>query len=348
MSDATPELALPPETLAALKKKHVEFLEARLTGEAARDDWTRSFRAGYAWALGLELKKVVDPEALTDGIVKALTENSVKRVFAPVMRDLNRRVLRSLRKDDAKLGDYVPKDARVEIDGLLERPDLVPARIVRRVFEQEAIEDAIRDMLYDGLKEFNETVNPFFADWGLPALLKRMPIGGGAVMKSLGAMRGEFDKRLDPEIKKFLLAFSRKAKEKLAETFVTKQDDPKVITLRKNVVAALYEESLAELLAGIDDAAAAKTEIATEHVVLATLRSQRPKERLRQGIAALLEEHGDGTVGDWLRGAGVTEEPDLDAWAALLWPHVERALASPVSRAFFEKITSEFYDGLGG
>ncbi len=340
------DLALTPAQLEALKRKHVAFLAARLGSDAARADWVRSFRDGYAWVLGLRLRDVIDPVVLTEGITNALTADSVKTFFAPIARDIHLRVLASMKTDRALLGDYVPAPARLAIDVLLERPDLVPERLVRTLFDQEAIEDAIRDMLYDGLKEFNETVNPFFADWGLPALIKRMPIGSGTILKSMGAMRGEFDKRLDPEIRKFLLAFSRKAKGKLADLFVKKGDDPKFVELRKNVVSFLYSQSMSELLGGIDESAAKNAQIATEHVYLETLRREYPRARLQQEVAAFLKEHGDATIGEWLAGIGATGEPDLDAWANLLWPDVKRGLESPVARAFFEKLTNEFYDGL--
>jgi hypothetical protein len=339
-------VALSPETLEALRKEHVAFLAARLVSDAAREDWVRSFREGYAWVLGLHVSDVLDPVALTDGVTKALTEDSVKALFAPVAHDLHRRVLASMKTDKAPLGAYVPAQARLAIDDLLERDDLVPEQLVRNVFDQEAIEDAIRDILYDGLKEFNETVNPFFADWGLPALLKRMPIGGGTILKSMSAMRGEFDKRLDPEIRKFLLAFSRKAKVKLADLFVKKSDDPKFIELRKNVVSFLYSQSMSELLSGIGDDASKKAQIAAEHVVLETLRREEPRARLKESLEAFLKEHGQATIGEWLKTASATGEPDLDAWANLLWPGVKRGLQSPVALAFFEKLTNEFYDGL--
>jgi len=340
------DIALPAETLEALKKKHVAFLSARMAGTAAREDWVRSFREGYAWALGLPVKEVVDVAALTDGVAAALSQASVKTLFAPVVKDVHRRTVASLKADDKRLAEYVNADARAAIDAILERSDLVPEKLVREVFAQEAIEDALRDILFDGLKEFNETVNPFFADWGLPALLKRMPIGGGAILKSMGAMRGEFDKRLEPEIRKFLLVFSRKAKNKLADVVITKGSDPKSIELRKNVVSFLYTQSLSELLAGVDDKAMKQGEIAVEQIVLESLTKEHPKKQLRAALEAFLADHGDKTVGEWLAAVGATGEPDLDAWAALLWPHVERVLASPVAHAFFEKITAEFYDGL--
>lgn len=340
------DLALSSETLEALKKKHVAFLMARLASDAAREDWIQAFRDGYAWALGLRVRDVIDPVALTDGVTKALSADSVKALFAPAGRDIHRRVLASMKKDEGRLGDYVPAPARLAIDDLLERHDLVPERLVRNIFDQEAIEEAIRDTLYDGLMEFNQTVNPFFADWGLPALLKRMPIGGGAILKSMGAMRGEFDKRLEPEIRKFLLGFSRKAKGKLADFFITKGGDPKSIELRKNVVSFLYSQSLKELLAGVDESASKKAEIATENIVLETLRRDEPRARIREGVELFLKDQGDATFGDWLKTAGATAQPDLDAWASLLWPHVQRTMQSPVARAFFEKLTGEFYDGL--
>jgi hypothetical protein len=271
----------------------------------------------------------------------------VKALFAPAARDIHRRAMASLRKDETRLGEYVPAQARLAIDDLLERSDLVPERLIRNIFEQEAIEEAIHDTLYDGLTEFNQTVNPFFADWGLPALVKRMPIGGGAISKSMGAMKGEFDKRLEPEIRKFLLAFSRKAKTKLADFFITRGDDPKSVELRKNVVSFLYSQSMKELLAGVDEAAQKKAAHAAEHITLETLKHDRPRQRLHEGLVAFLNEHGDATFGEWLKAASATGTPDLDAWANLLWPHVKRGIESPVSQAFFEKLTNEFYEGLG-
>lgn len=339
-------LSLSAEILDELEKRHVAFLHARLTSGEAREDWVRSFREGWTWALGLRVGDVLDAEAVTDGVAKALSEATITKLFAPVVKDVHRRTLKTLRTDDKRLTEYVNADARTAIDTLLERSDLVPERLIREVFAQEAIEEALRDILFDGLQEFNQTVNPFFADWGLPAILKRMPIGGGAILKSMGAVKGEFDKRLEPEIRKFLQVFSRKAKGKLADFVVAKGDDPKMIELRKNVVSFLYSQTLSELLANVDDAASKQGEIAVEQIALEIHRKEHPRKRLREALDAFLRVYGDKTVGEWLGAIGATETPDLDAWAALLWPHVQRTLASPVARTFFEGVTKEFYASL--
>lgn len=340
------DLALGAEVLDALEERHIAFLEARLSSDAAKADWIRSFREGWTWALSLKVKDVVDVDAATDGVAKALNEETITKLLAPIGKEIHRRTLASLRTDDQKLSTFINADARAAIDALLERSDLIPEKVIREVFAQEAIEDALRDILFDGLQEFNQTVNPFFADWGLPAILKRMPIGGGAILKSMSAVKGEFDKRLDPEIRKFLLVFSRKAKNKLADMVITKGDDPKSIELRKNVVSFLYTQSLSELLANLDENASKQAENAVTQIALESWRKDHPRKRLRQAVDTFVRVYGDKTVGEWLSAIGGTATPDLDAWANLLWPHVQRTLASPVAKSFFAQITKEFYDSL--
>jgi hypothetical protein len=338
------DVALPRATIAALRARHVAFLAERLTSEAARGDWVRSFEAGYEHVLSLPIRQLMHPAALVSGLEKVLSAEAVRGFAAPVARDLHRRVLGALRDEPTPLGDYVPDDARASIDALLARSDLLPEALVRRIFDQEATEDVLRDVLYDALKEFNDTVNPFFAEWGLPGLLKRfMPIGSGTVLKSLAAVRGEFDKRLEPEMRKFLLVFSRKAKGKIADFVVERGSDPKSVELRKAIVAFFYEQAIADLVSTVDDAATGHVDAATEAVVLRVLERERPRERLRAELERFVEQNGDRTVGAWLADVGVTARPDLEALAELTWPLLSLALSSPPGRAFVERLTWDFY-----
>src|SRR4051812_15875445 len=112
------DLALSASTLEQLKEKHISFLEARLTADIARDDLVQSLADGYAWLLDLPLRDVVDPVALTDGLIAALTTASVKELFAPIVRDTHRRTVDSLRRDATRVGDYVDAAARLAIDDL--------------------------------------------------------------------------------------------------------------------------------------------------------------------------------------------------------------------------------------
>lgn len=341
------EISLPPATVAALRSKHIAYLAERLTDDRARGDFVRSFANAYDHVASRPLRELVDPAAAAAVLTDVATAEAVRGFAAPIVRDLHRRVVLALKKDDTKLGDYVPKDARDAIDALLARPDLVPEDLVRRVFDDEATEEVLRDVLYDALVEFNDSVNPFFAEWGLPGLLKRfMPIGSGAVLKSIGAVRAEFDKRLEPEIRKFLLVFMRKSKTKIAGLVVDKSADPKFVSLRRSVVGYFYERTLAELTTTVDDDARDGVDTAAEAVALEVLRRDHPRERLRAELEAFVSERGDATLGEWLASIGAVGRPDLERVAELLWPHVKMLLESPPARAFYERVTWEFYESL--
>ncbi len=89
--------SLSDDVLDELAEKHIAFLEARLVSDAARADWLRSFVEGWTWALGLRVGDVVDADALTDGVSKALSEETITKPAAPVMKELHRRTLAALR-----------------------------------------------------------------------------------------------------------------------------------------------------------------------------------------------------------------------------------------------------------
>jgi hypothetical protein len=331
--------------ITGLRARHIAFLTERLTDDRARGDFLRSLEAGYDHVLGLPLRAILpEPKALVSQLDAALTQPVVRGLLSPIVREVHRRVVAALRTDETTLGTFVAEAARRAIDELLARPDIVPQPLVRKIVDEEVVEEIMRDVTYDALREFNDTVNPFFADWGLPALIKRfLPIGSGAVLKSMTAVRGEFDKRLEPEIRKFLLGFSRKAKVKLADFLVGHAADPKMIALRKSVVAYFYGESLQAITKDIDDDARMAIDEAAEEIVLTVLANDHARTRLVAELDKLLAEHGDETVGAWLARIGVTERPAFDALAAVLWPYVKLALESPPARAFWERVTWDFY-----
>lgn len=345
MSDA---LELTPHQIAALRSRHIAFLAERLVDERAKGDWLRSFEAAYDHLLTLPLRTLIEPKTLVAALEKTLETQTLRGNLAPLVREIHRRVLVDLRSDETKLGEYVPDAARKAIDEIVARPDLVPEELVRRVFEDEVVEEIMRDVIYDSLKEFNESVNPFFAEWGLPALIKKvMPIGSGTVLKSMSTLRTEFDKRLEPEMRKFLLVAARKSKGKIADFVITKAGDPKQVALRQSVVRFVYEETFANLLRNADDDARMELDTAVEEIALAAVTKDRPRERLLAELEKLVAEHGDEPVGTWLERIGVVGPPALGALAELTWPFVRLALESPPARAFYERVVWDFYATLG-
>jgi hypothetical protein len=338
---------LPAATIAALRARHIAFLAERLTDERAHGDFVRSFSAGYDHILAQRLADVVRPAALVDAIHRVLTTDTVRGLVLPIASEVNRRLVATLRADPTKLGDYVPEEARRAIDELLARPDLVPEAVIRKIIDEEVVERIMHDLSYDALVEFNSTVNPFFADWGLPALIKRfIPVGSGAVLKSMSAVRAEFDKRLEPEIRKFLLGFSRRSKVKLADYLIASAADPKLVHLRQSVARLLYEETLSSLTKNVDDDARMELDDAAVSITLEVLRRDRPREELVLELEKLVRDHGDETVGAFLARIGVSARPELEALGELLWPFVKLVMESPPARAFWERVTWDFYASL--
>ncbi len=339
-------LQLSAGAVSELRRRHAEFLRERLVSDAAREDWLRLARSGWDRVAALRVRDVVDAKSASSALVRVLDAEAVRGLFAPVLREIAREAVTALRRDDTKLGDYVPPDARAAIDRLLERHDLIPDDLVRKVFEEKVVQDAIQNTLYDALTQFQSTVNPFFAEWGLPSILKRMPIGGGMILSSMEAMRAEFDRRVEPEIRKFLAVFSRRTQGELAELFLSKSGDPKLARLRKDLVAYLYTRTLEELLAGVDDEMTETSAFVAERVALRLVERPESARAFEASLERLLQEHGDATVGEWLDRTGATESPDVEAWAELAWPVVRRVLASDPVVHLLETIASEFYDSV--
>ena len=346
MSD---ELDLTPQQIAALRTRQIAFLAERLVDERARGDWMRSFAAGYEHVCSLPLSAVFDPKRFVASLHAALQQDVVRGHVAPIAREVNRRVVAALKTEDAKLGSFVPAEARTSIDEILARPDLIPEEVIRNILEDDVVEEIMGEVIYDALKEFNESVNPFFADWGLPALIKKvMPIGSGTVLKSMTAVRGEFDKRLEPEMRKFLLVAARKSKSKIANFVVGKSGDPKMVSLRQSVVRFFYETSIANLMKNVDDDARMAADDAILAVSLKVLSQDEPRAKLLAELEKFMGEHGSESVGEWLKRIGVVSPPALEPLAELTWPLVKLALESPPAKAFYERIVWDFFSSLSG
>jgi len=332
----------------AKKQRFATFLKARLTSPTARTEWRQNLERMYAELLARPLGDAL-PEAtllhLVDLAKKPeIYSRAVSKIAAAVHADAYPRVI----AHEATLGSYVPPAARAKIDALLARPNLVNPKLVREVLAQEAMEDLMKDVLFDALKEFNEKVNPFFADWGIPGIVKKvMPIGSGAVLKSLDAVRGEFDKRLDPEIKKFLAAFSKKALDRTANLMIDKGDSPKFVELRKAIATWLYAQPIGELTKSADAEAVKLGQEAGVEIAQAVAASPDLATEVTAAIHAFYTKHERQPLEAIRAAYGIDYTPDFDALAEATWPLVERVVASDAVLAWANVVVGEFLEHEG-
>ncbi len=326
------------ETRARLARFVIEKLG---TDEAA-------FRADVARAidglLATPLEHVLDPARFEAAIEAALAKEQIDRGARPLSKTIHMAVVRGMRNDSTKLGTLVPAKARARIDKLLEKKHTINEKLIRQLIEQEAMEETLRDVIFDALKEFNEKFNPFVADWGLPGLLKGLGrFGLGPLTKSIDNVRLEFDKRLEPEMRKFLQGFSRRAVRRMADLVVQNNDDPKFLALRKSMVAFLYEQQLREIVANVDDESAEAWNEISVDVIEHSLALETSKKKRREAIAALMRDHGKEPLGHVLERYGFTAKPDADAIAKSIWPVARVIFQGSAAKARVEAIVEEFF-----
>lgn len=338
------------ETLDDLKERHVAFLEARLSAASGRTraEWRANVASVLDDLLHAPLGMLVEPESLIAALDTAASRAIFDEVLRPALERAAREAHAHLVSERAPIGEFVPKNARDALSDLFARPDLVPPKLVREIAAHDAAQEVMRDILHDALKQFSERVNPFVAEWGLPSLLKKLgPFGLGGVGKSIDGMRVDFEKRLDPEIRKFLQGFSREGLKNAADSVVNRAGTPPFVALRRRLAAFLLEQRLAELL--LDAKGSADTTRIALDVAAHLAAHEELTKRRRVFVQSFLETHGKTPLGEVLSGLGFPAKPPpalVDALADATFPALSAALESPSAKRWLRALVAEFYDGL--
>jgi hypothetical protein len=342
-SPASPA-ALTAEILAQLKARHLAFLEARLVSAEAAVEWRAQVGAACETLLAARVGQVVEASAVTDALDAVLTGEAVERVARPLAKRLLPVLLAEARAQKGTVRERVPAATQQRIDAFMARPGLVPERLLNEIVDQDAIDEIMRDVLYDGFKEFSEKVNPFTAEWGIPSLLKRMSVFGGAMAKGVETVKVEFDRRLEPEIRRFLGSFSRRGLRRLVELTIARADQPTSIAFRKHLVGWVLDQEIAALAREADEEALALGREIGLDVAAAELARAETTARRRAWIEATVAAAKDLTVGEALAALGVTLRLDTASIAAASWPAVATVLGSAEVKAWIARLLGEFYD----
>lgn len=330
--------------LAQLRARHLAFLKARLLSPQAEAEWRANVAAIWKDLLAAKVSAIVDAPAVHAALDAVLTPEAVDRAARPIGQRVLPIVLRELGAEQSKLGDHVPEATRKKIEALLARPSALPDRVLRELADQEAVQEVMRDVMFDGLKEFSEKVNPFIAEWGIPSLLKKMSVFGGAMTKGLESVRAELDRRMEPEIQRFLAGFTKKGLRRMVDGAVSRSNEPTSIALRKHMLAWILEQELAALMKDADAASIALGQEIVMDVTAAELGRADRKAQRRRLLDEALAAAGDRTVGEVLAALGVSFEPDFEAIATATWPVAKAVLAGPAVQGWLEKVAGDFYD----
>jgi hypothetical protein len=335
--------SISPEFFAQQKERHVTFLLGRLVSPEAAAEWVAAAPAIHDALLAARVGDVIDAASVVAALEATLNGEAVERAGRPLARRILPVVLAELRAERGLVKDRVPASARARLDALLSRPGLFPDRLLRELAEEDAVDEIMRDVLYDGFKEFAEKVNPFTAEWGIPSLVKRLTLLGGAVTKGLDGVRAELDRRMEPEIRRFLAGFSRRGLRRMVDVTISRKDDPASLAVRRHLVGWILDQEIAALAREADpEALALATELGLD-LAAAELERKEGIARRRALIEEALAGVKDRTVAEVLADLGVTLRVDAGALAAAAWPVVRAALGSAPVRAWLTGLAGEFY-----
>lgn len=322
----------------------VTKIKAKLRSDWGRAQLEQNLGAGLRRVLATPVGELFEVDTVARAIEAFSADPFLSDTVRPIVRTLVMLEMARLREDPTKLGEYVSPEARELVDKLLSRKGLLPEKFVRKLASHAAFEEIARDVLDTALREFSEKVDPFKAEWGLPSLLKGggpLSFGLGAFAKGFETVRQEVDKRVEPERKRFLLAFARRALETVAENIVKRNDEPQFVALRKELFAWLLEQPLSELVA-------TQTEPVTElgnqighELARHTASLESTKRRRRALCEMMIKAHEKQTLEAALAVYGVKLAPDFGALSALIWPWIQAGLDAPEVDAFLGELLDD-------
>lgn len=334
--------------LEDLKSKQIAFLHLRLVSPAARAEWRTNVAKIGDELLDMPLGQLVEANLLTKAMDALLVRSVLDASMQPLLMRMVREVRALLVAERARIGTFVPSHAQQVLRDLAAQSGSLTAPLVREISEHEAARLVMTDVLHDALVQFSDRVNPFVADWGLPSLLKKMsPFGLGGIGKSVDGMRVEFERRLEPEIKKFLIGFSREALRKGATSIISQSDAPAFVALRQRIVTFLLEQRFVDVL--LDERDTETVARAVMDVVVHVCTDDKLAEQRRQIIKGFVDAHAQSSVRAVLASFGVPDKPPpalVDAFVDATFPAFAAALGSTTGKQWLTSLVTEFYDGL--
>jgi len=319
---------------------------ARATGPEAEQEWRANLEAIYDAILRVPVGSLLHPRSTSDIVEAALSPAALDDGIRPAGKLFWILLLGQLRDDKHRLAEYVPDDGREALEDLATRPDIVPERLIREIFEDEAAREVAADMIYDALREFQDKVNPFFAEWGLPALLKRLgPFGLGGMSKAFDGLRGEFEKRLEPEMRRFLTTFTGRGVKRAADYAIDHSGDRAFIALRKRLVRWVLDQTVASLIGSIGEPLLNQGHDVAVDIAAHALAMDSVRARRRLVVEQLVALHAAQPLGEALSQYGITARPNLDLVARATWPFVRAALSSESGARWLASLTSSAIRG---
>jgi hypothetical protein len=317
------------------------WLRRRLTeGERPREEWRALWEASWDHLLATPVDRLVDANTLQAAAEALLDADLVTELSRPVVSKVARVVIAELREDEQPIDRFLPAEAHEKLHAALARPGLVHPDWVRAVFRGEAAEAVLNDALYRALKDFSTL---------LPRLMVKVsPVGRFGMLGNAGAFAEklieELEKRIEPEIRSFLLEGSERLLERAAEFTISKLDEPASIEFRSKFVDFVLSKSPGFLLEVADDELIDDmgeiVELSARHVT----EMPELKADLPGWIARALAYTSGKTLAEALGLERFELRPPMQALADAAWPAFTTLILSPQAQDWMDQLLGELLD----
>ena len=313
--------------MQSLRDHHLAFFRRWLaTDGGAKDAWVAQGVAAISRWRAMPIERLVRQDDLDGVVTVVLGEAVAEGVARPLVRSVIEELASPVAELEATLAQLLGTEARVAIEALAAQPDVIDAAMVRAVTREPAMEAVMRDVLFEALVAFNDRTNPFVAAWGVPALLDALPrVGRGTIKKAFETVRSEFERRLQPEMRRFLEGFSRKSLDTMVDLFEAKAADPELVALRRHAVGRVLDAPVAELAWPPDDARHVALVAAIEAGVGHAFSDPRTREMTQTIVDGWWGRHATKTLDELLTELEITPV-DPEPFVAAAWPAVQAAL----------------------
>ena len=314
--------------LNELREGQLAFVTQWLQSEDAKQAWLGVADGLVEHALKTPLSDLLDPDGIDDALDAALSPKSIEETILPGLDHALSTLATELSARKEPLSAFTSQEAQQSIDDWLAQPKLISEPVLRAAIQNPAAEGLMHEILYDALRQFSDKVNPFFADWGIPALLDRLPaLARGPVKKAFIGMRDEFDRRLEPEMKGFLKGFCRSALTRTADLIVEHDANPDFIRLRQQVAATIRDQPIESLAYAPDEPRGVLGIASLKAVARSILGSQELRQRLGALCHEAFDAHKTVPVGKLLESHGIAPAPTAP-FAIVVWPAIRSMLGS--------------------
>lgn len=322
---------LDAETLRLVRETQLASFDNWILADAARLAWLRLFSAGVKMVLESRTEELLDSAALDRLVARLLAAETVTTALAPAIVASVSEVARRASAFEESPSSLLAEEATESVLRVIEQPEFVSEALLRAILTSPALERAVGDHLFEALDGFSSRVNPFVAAWGLPALLAAVPlIGRGTIRAALGTVQREFERRLEPETRRFIAGFVRESLDRAAREYAMRGAEPEFVRLRKEVLTAVLAVPLRELVWAPDSRVGQRALAAVEASVRSLLANPIVQREVASAFAGAFAQKR--SLEGMLLEYGVVL-PNPTELAETLWPTVQRCLAMPELRS---------------